>query len=300
MHRKIGLVLDGGGGKGAYQIGVWKAMRETGLDKDIAAIAGTSVGGLNAALFVMNDYSLAEHIWTEEIGDMHPWNIQMVLERIIDEHFDLSVFRRSKIDCFLTTYTAMQSGEFCETNSRGVVEKYVTGNVTYFNLRTMDETNCRRMFKECSTPKAVMLATSALPVLCRRIKIGNDSHVDGGVPWGGDNSPVYPLSWKGANCDTIIVIHLDPLKDRIAKDLYPDIQILEIIPSVEIKGFLIDTLNFKPKHARKLIDAGYKDALRCFHDLIENQNLKGRERNADERISEWRRNRNRFDDTKNK
>ena len=27
---KLGLVFAGGGGKGAYQIGVWKALRETG------------------------------------------------------------------------------------------------------------------------------------------------------------------------------------------------------------------------------------------------------------------------------
>ena len=46
------LVLSGGGGKGAYEIGVWKAMRETGADKKIRAVSGASVGGLNGALFV--------------------------------------------------------------------------------------------------------------------------------------------------------------------------------------------------------------------------------------------------------
>lgn len=45
------LVLSGGGAKGAYQVGVWKAMTELGIAKDICVISGTSVGGINAALF---------------------------------------------------------------------------------------------------------------------------------------------------------------------------------------------------------------------------------------------------------
>ena len=47
----IGLVLSGGGARGAYEIGVWKAICELGLDKRIVAISGTSVGGINAAMF---------------------------------------------------------------------------------------------------------------------------------------------------------------------------------------------------------------------------------------------------------
>ena len=48
---KTGIVFSGGGGKGAYAIGVWKALREFGMDQNIQAVAGTSVGSLNGALF---------------------------------------------------------------------------------------------------------------------------------------------------------------------------------------------------------------------------------------------------------
>ena len=67
--KKIGLVLDGGGGKGAYHIGVWKYLKEVGFDNNIKAISGTSVGGLNACLFALNNYELAETIWTQRIQD---------------------------------------------------------------------------------------------------------------------------------------------------------------------------------------------------------------------------------------
>ncbi|HEY8288127.1 MAG TPA: patatin-like phospholipase family protein [Acetobacteraceae bacterium] len=57
----IGVVLAGGGGKGAYQIGCWKAMQRHGLKVD--AVAGTSVGALNAAMIARGDPALAEDVW---------------------------------------------------------------------------------------------------------------------------------------------------------------------------------------------------------------------------------------------
>lgn len=51
QNTKIGLVLSGGGTKGAYQAGVYKAMEELGLIPHIKAIAGTSIGSFNALLF---------------------------------------------------------------------------------------------------------------------------------------------------------------------------------------------------------------------------------------------------------
>ena len=35
--KKFGIALAGGGARGAYQIGVWKALREHGLDKYISS-----------------------------------------------------------------------------------------------------------------------------------------------------------------------------------------------------------------------------------------------------------------------
>ena len=49
---RIGLVLAGGGAKGAYQVGVWKAICEYKLDKKICAIAGNSIGSLNTLMFL--------------------------------------------------------------------------------------------------------------------------------------------------------------------------------------------------------------------------------------------------------
>ena len=61
-----GLVLAGGGAKGSYQVGVYKALTE--LDWRPGVIAGTSVGCLNGALFALDDWELAQEMW-QTIGD---------------------------------------------------------------------------------------------------------------------------------------------------------------------------------------------------------------------------------------
>ena len=61
--KKYGLVLEGGGARGAYQIGAWKALKEAGVE--FSAVAGTSVGALNGGLICMGDVYLAEKIWKE-------------------------------------------------------------------------------------------------------------------------------------------------------------------------------------------------------------------------------------------
>ena len=63
MSKEYGLVFDGGGARGAYQIGAWKALVEAGVK--INAVAGTSVGALNGALVCMGDVDKAEDIWSK-------------------------------------------------------------------------------------------------------------------------------------------------------------------------------------------------------------------------------------------
>ena len=57
----FGLVLEGGGARGAYHVGAYKAIRE--LNIEIGGIAGTSIGAINGAMMVQGDYELLEKIW---------------------------------------------------------------------------------------------------------------------------------------------------------------------------------------------------------------------------------------------
>ena len=61
MHYRTALVLGGGGAHGAYQIGVWKALKEE--DLFISIVTGTSVGALNGALIVQDQLEVAIDLW---------------------------------------------------------------------------------------------------------------------------------------------------------------------------------------------------------------------------------------------
>ena len=60
-EKEYGLVLAGGGTKGAYQIGVWKALQELGIK--IKAIAGASIGSINGAFILQDNIEKIEELY---------------------------------------------------------------------------------------------------------------------------------------------------------------------------------------------------------------------------------------------
>lgn len=60
---RIGVVLAGGGAKGAYHVGCWRALERANIGR-ISAVSGVSVGAMNAVLFASGRTEEAEDIWT--------------------------------------------------------------------------------------------------------------------------------------------------------------------------------------------------------------------------------------------
>jgi NTE family protein len=58
---KRALVLCGGGSLGSYEIGAWRKLKEKGLTFDI--VTGASIGAINGAMVVMDDYDTALKMW---------------------------------------------------------------------------------------------------------------------------------------------------------------------------------------------------------------------------------------------
>lgn len=106
MTEKHTLVLAGGGSRGSYQIEVWQALRE--LDWPISLVTGTSVGALNGAMIVQDQFDSALKMWSQlETG--------MVLDqRSVDQMkkgiFDtIGVFVRKLITRGWAGYSSLQS-----------------------------------------------------------------------------------------------------------------------------------------------------------------------------------------------
>ena len=77
-----GLVLEGGGVKGAYHIGVLKALRETGL-ADFDGYVGTSIGAVNSALLCAGDWDKTLDMWDKinlhSVFDVNEDNFKNIL-----------------------------------------------------------------------------------------------------------------------------------------------------------------------------------------------------------------------------
>ncbi len=83
--KQYGLVFSGGGSKGAYEIGAWRALRELGIDRYINGVSGSSIGAFNTALFMQGDLERAENLWRELTkGDFINLNFEKIIGKIAD------------------------------------------------------------------------------------------------------------------------------------------------------------------------------------------------------------------------
>jgi len=106
-------------------------------------------------------------------------------------------------------------------------------------------------------------ASSAVSAMFESVKIDGVEYVDGGVGRGSDNTPIGPVLEQHPEIRTLVVVYLDDekrLDDQRLRNVHGR-RIIEIIPSQDSHG-LLGCLNSNPERARKLIELGYRDAMR--------------------------------------
>ena len=162
-----GLVLEGGGAKGAFHIGAIKALREEGYNFDI--VAGTSVGAMNGALVAQGDFDVALKWWEQldssilfdsegkntiadnayrfaravksfvSNGGLDTSKIRQLLREIIDEE----KFRASSVDFGMVTISLTQRKPFelyKDDIPKGKLVDYLmaSGNMPVFKIEPID------------------------------------------------------------------------------------------------------------------------------------------------------------------
>jgi NTE family protein len=63
----VGVVLEGGGAKGSYQVGALLALKKSRIKID--GVVGTSIGAINAAFVVQNNYRILKRMWTKATSE---------------------------------------------------------------------------------------------------------------------------------------------------------------------------------------------------------------------------------------
>lgn len=267
---KIGLVLAGGGARGAYEVGTWKALRELNIEKYIEVISGTSIGALNAMLFLQGDLKLAEELWCNISKErILPTDTKDLITRSI-----LIALGTKNIN-FVKKYMpkALEAGNISRSGLIDIMNKYLdfekisnTERVCYITCTEIPEL-VPKYFKvndyDIETMKSILLATSALPMIFDSEEVGSNKYLDGGMV---DNTPVQPI--YGENCDIIIIVHLAKVSN-INKGLYPNTKFIDIIPSVIDEGLIDGVLDFTPEGSRKRMKQGYEDAISYLSPIME-------------------------------
>lgn len=255
-----GLVLEGGGAKGSYHMGVYKALIESGVE--IKGVVGTSIGALNGAMIVQNDCDRCYELWNEitysMVVDVDDDEIDKIMQLKLSKE-DLS-FLKEKIKSLLTTKG------FDITPLKKLLDEYVDEEKIRksgmdFGMVTIDLSPFKPlyMFLE-DIPKGelkkYLMASAYLPFF-KAERLGGKLYLDGGFY---DNLPFKMLMDKGYKDLILVRTHAMGYTKKL--DL-KDTNSIVISPSDSIgRSFEYDS-----NRARANIELGYYDGLRALNGL---------------------------------
>lgn len=258
-----GLVLEGGGAKGAYQIGACKALKELGLE--IKGVAGTSIGALNGAMVVQGDIDKAYDLWY----DITPARVFNVNQEYLDilNNFELN---QDSIRYILRRIRAILNNRGLDTTrikkilDENIREEALRSSGMDFGFVTVSLSDFKPLelyLEDVPQGKIVnyLLASAYFPFF-KLEKVDGKYLIDGGFY---DNLPIRLLSSRGYQ--DIIAVRTFGM-GRTRRITNEDLNITYIAPDEDL-GRILD---FNQERVRYNLRLGYFDALRVF------KNLKGR------------------------
>ena len=257
---KKGLVLEGGGTKGAYQIGAYEALRDLGIK--ITGIAGTSIGALNGAFIAQGDFESMKDIWVnydyksfmnidEDTYERYK-NIEMKAKNLHDV-VDLMNKARKKQGIDITPLRKLLEEKINEDKIRksnidfGITTAYWDGKI-FPQLLYVEDIPRGRLVD-------YLIASASLPIFDLD-KLDDRLYLDGMFS---DNIPINMLAQRGY--DDIVVIRLvdDFLGKRIINK-YNNLNLKVIVPSQSLGG----SLNKDKDHMESNIKLGYLDTMKAY------------------------------------
>lgn len=293
VSRKYGIVLCGGGTRGAYQLGVWKRMQELGIADKITGFSGASVGALNMLLFAQGDYQAAKDAWySMEQKDFRPsWEMIKKILKVLGSTCIAPYSTIPEVAALLNkdswkSLAVLDRGKLEETIDRYISWKKIQSkenllfvSLTAFSLPHIPKDTAKLMgvFLQSEYPslagisfqeiKDKVLASASYPVAYPLGKINKRYYIDGGFL---DNSPARPLVEAGYQ--RIFVVHLSECMSKDGRKEYESMEknlssqvlksrnIIHIWPSKNL-GSIFD-INSEQTRAR--IQLGYDDAVKML------------------------------------
>lgn len=253
--KKYGLVLAGGGAKGAYQLGAWQAMREMNIE--FSAVAGVSIGSINGALIASNSYEQAVELWHNASVDRGV----KINEELKDPE---NLFSFKNFPALLKEF--VKNGGIDASPTKSLLQEYideekVRNSSVPFGMVTfhLSEFAPLEIFID-KIPKGqlhdYLLASSKIPGV-NKIGPEGDRYLDGGVY---DNAPIEMLRKNGYN--RLIVVDISARKGVGHRDDMSCAEIIYIRPyDIEDLGAAFD---FGEDMFEKRRMLGYLDTRKAF------------------------------------
>ncbi len=259
--KKKAIVFAGGGSKGAYQLGVWKALNELGESFQIAT--GTSIGSINAAFYVQKDYAEAEKMWSEvTAGDIMKNGINLEVS------FDSIFSQKENLVPFLKNYFNTKSVDntpFINMIQRYFSpEKFFSSDIDYALITANFEGHIPTDVIPVEITKDDMYrwgdeawkwigASCACFPVFPAMKIDGKDYIDGGYY---DNIPVASAIKLGA--ENIVVVDLKADNQHEGYIHHP--RVTYIKPTKDLGAFL----NFNREVLDRSIKLGYNDTMKVY------------------------------------
>jgi NTE family protein len=259
-----GIVLEGGGAKGSYQAGAYKAISENGLE--ISAVAGTSIGALNGAMIVQGEFETCIDLWNDikysDIIRDNDQEINRLLHTRPDRHTVKLVADKLR---GVILNKGFDITPFKEMIAKYVNEDAIRRSPIEFGISTYNLTDRTPMelFKG-DIPEGEMrdyLLASAYVPFFRLEKIGGKTFLDG---WFSDNLPYHMLLNKGFR--KLIILRTHQMDQGDLDDL-TYLNPMVIAPSEDLGR----TFDLDGRRIRKNMKMGYLDASRELKGLVGNR-----------------------------
>lgn len=255
------IVLEGGGARGAYQVGVWRALEEA--DVRYNAVAGSSVGALNGAMMTMRRLEQAEELW-KNIRFSTVMNVDDdTMKNLFDLNFSAINFR----ELARRVKEILKGGGFDVTPLRELLAQQVDESairesdveffIATYSLTDMKELYLRAKDIEPGAIDDMLLASAYYPAF-RNEPLGGKRYIDGGVQ---DVLPITPLVEQG--CKDIIAIRVFGFGVEKKIDLPEDVSVITIAPTQKLGP----VLNFDGELSREQMKLGYFDGKRVLYGL---------------------------------
>lgn len=259
LDKEYGIVLEGGGAKGAYQVGAWQALKEAGIK--IKGIAGTSVGALNGAMMCMDDLERAERVWSHltysQVMDVEDQKMERLLEGDTPFWEALSDVAKKMGEGGLDI-TPLNNLILEVVDEEKIRNSPVELYIKTFSVDELKELDIDLRRVEPGYMKDLLLASAYIYPLFKNEKLHGRKYIDGGAI---NNVPLDSLVDRGYQ--DIIMIRIFGIGREKRVKIPEGTQIFTIEPRVNL-GNIID---FNPEKSRRNMKIGYYDAQRMIYGL---------------------------------